>query len=120
MNAHTKSMIVFSVIAIAILFALPAQAQDDTHANYIPMVSTAERTWFGDGDLWCEMVAAGYDPSQAAQHTWCVLHEIAQPPTLIVYSECTQNVTEDGSVTVVYWFNRNAMHHTTISTAQGE
>jgi hypothetical protein len=49
-----------------------------------------------------------------------VLHEIAQPPTLIVYSECTQNLTPDGSVTVVYWFNRNAMHHVTVTAVAGE
>ena len=103
---HTTYAIAFAVVVLAILLAVPAQAQDST--LYLPLLQQVERrTWFTDAELQDAMQRYGYDPSVVAEHTWCALDASAAPPDDIRYAYCWQQYVDgqptDGLPAVYYW-----------------
>lgn len=119
---HTTAAIVFIAVAAAVLFAMPAGAQDYSHTTYIPQVEVAGRDWFTLDELYAGMDAAGYDPAVVAGYTACYLDGSATPPHDIRYSSCTQYYVDGApshGTVVVYWYTHGQMHFALASAAQG-
>lgn len=91
---HTVWSIVFAAVILAILMALPAQAQDlggaTSSSLYLPQIERNFVLWFTDAELTDAMRRDGYDPDIANMHTNCTLDATAVPPYLIRYSTCNQ------------------------------
>ncbi len=95
MNAkHTVWSIVFAIVILLILAALPAQAQDVGGATssslYLPSIERNFVMWFTDDELTAAMVRDGYDPAVVNVHVNCILDATAVPPYLYRYSSCNQ------------------------------
>lgn len=95
MNAkHTAWAIVFIVVILAALMALPASAQDMGGATssslYLPAIEYHFVMWFTDAELEDAMIRDGYDPDIAGMHVNCILDVTAVPPYLYRYTECNQ------------------------------
>ncbi len=100
---HTLFILAATLLILAVLFSLPAQAQDTAEppitgtassALYLPAVQRNWHAWFTDSELDAAMITAGYDPATASMHTVCTLDPTAVPPYLIRYISCEQ-----------YWVN---------------
>ena len=91
---HTAWSIVFAVVILLILAALPARAQDIGGATsdslYLPAVSWTFPTWFTDAELSQAQSDAGYDVATAQMHTVCTLDASATPPHDLRWSSCEQ------------------------------
>ncbi len=101
---HTLFILAATLIILAVLFALPVQAQDAAEppisgaassALFLPAVASNWHAWFDDAELSAAMRRAGYDPAVADQHTVCTLDPSAVPPYLIRYSSCEQYLIGD-------------------------
>ena len=105
MTRHTIFILAATAIVLAVLFALPAQAQCDAACSAQPeppITGTASRTlylpamlngwhaWFTDSELEAAMIAGGYDVQTASMHTNCLLDVTAVPPYLMRYTSCEQ------------------------------
>lgn len=100
---HTLFILAATLLILAVLFALPARAQDTAEPPitgtasstlYLPSVARNWHAWFTDSELDAAMVAAGYDVPTASMHTNCLLDVTAVPPYLMRYTSCNQ-----------YWVN---------------
>jgi len=91
---HTAWAIVFIVVALVILAALPAQAQDmggaTSSALYLPAIERNFVMWFTDAELEDAMRRDGYDPDIAGMHVNCILDVTSVPPYLYRYESCNQ------------------------------
>ena len=95
---HTLFILAATLLILAVLFALPAQAQDTeppisstaSSTLYLPAVQRNWHAWFTDSELDAAMITAGYDPATASMHTVCILDPTAVPPYLLRYTSCEQ------------------------------
>lgn len=91
---HTAWAIVFALVILAALMALPASAQDMGGATssslYLPAIEYHFVMWFTDAELEDAMIRDGYDPDIAGMHVNCILDVTAVPPYLYRYTECNQ------------------------------
>lgn len=96
---HTLFILAATLLILAVLFALPAQAQDTAEPPitgtasstlYLPAVQRNWHAWFTDSELEAAMIAAGYDVQTASMHTNCLLDVTAVPPYLMRYTSCEQ------------------------------
>ena len=102
---HTLVMLAATLLILAVLFALPAQAQCDPSCSqvpeppitgaasstlYLPAVQRNWHAWYTDAELDAAMIAAGYDPAVASMHTNCYLDPSSTPPAVIRYTSCEQ------------------------------
>ena len=109
MNRHTLFILAATAIVLAVLFALPANAQCDAACSaqpeppitgtasstlYLPSVARNWHAWFTDSELEAAMIAGNYDVQTASMHTNCLLDVTAVPPYLMRYTSCNQ-----------YWVN---------------
>ena len=101
---HTLFILAATAIILAVLFALPVQAQDAAEppisgtassALYLPAVAANWHAWFDDVELDEAIRRAGYDPAVANQHTVCYLDPSAVPPILLRYTSCEQYLIGD-------------------------
>ena len=87
---HTTWAIVFAIVILLVLAALPAQAQDiggaTSSALYLPSIERNFVLWFTDAELDAAMERDGYDPVVASMHTNCYLDASATPPHDVRYS----------------------------------
>lgn len=122
---HTAYAIIFAVVILLVLAALPAQAQCDAGcaAPEPPIASTQSDTlylaqiawtfpmWFTDAELTYAMMRDGYDPDVASMHTNCYLDASATPPHDIRYSSCEQyyvdGVPTEGTQHYIWWLRMN-------------
>ena len=99
---HTLFILAATLLILAVLFALPAQAQDTeppisstaSSTLYLPAVARLWHAWFTDSELEAAMIAGNYDVQTASMHTNCLLDVTAVPPYLMRYTSCNQ-----------YWVN---------------
>ncbi len=112
MNAkHTVWSIVFALVILLILAALPARAQDMGGATsshlYLPAIERNFPLWFTDAELEDAMVRDGYDVETASMHTVCTLDASATPPDDLRYSSCEQywvdGVATEGTQHYIWW-----------------
>ena len=96
---HTLFILAATLLILAVLFALPAQAQDTAEPPitgtasstlYLPAVQRNWHAWFTDSELEAAMIAAGYDVQTASMHTNCLPDVTAVPPYLMRYTSCEQ------------------------------
>ena len=91
---HTVWALVFAYIIAAVLFFLPARAQElggaASSTLYLPQIERNFVSWFTDAELTDAMIRDGYDVEVASMHTVCTLDVTAVPPYLIRYIECQQ------------------------------
>ena len=91
---HTAWSIIFALVILAALMALPASAQDMGGATssslYLPAIEYHFVMWFTDAELEDAMIRDGYDPDIAGMHVNCILDVTAVPPYLYRYTECNQ------------------------------
>ena len=105
MTRHTLFILAATAIVLAVLFALPANAQCDAACSaqpeppisatasrtlYLPALLNGWHAWFTDSELDAAMRTAGYDPATASMHTVCTLDPTAVPPYLMRYTSCDQ------------------------------
>ena len=98
MTNHTRFILAATLLILAVLFALPAQAQDTeppisataSRTLYLPAMLNGWHAWFDDSELDAAMRTAGYDPATASMHTVCTLDPTAVPPYLLRYTSCEQ------------------------------
>ena len=108
---HTAWSIVFALVILLVLAALPARAQDIGGATsdslYLPAVSWTFPTWFTDAELSQAQSDAGYDVATAQMHTVCTLDASATPPHDIRYSSCEQYYVDgqatEGTSHYIWW-----------------
>ena len=95
---HTLFILAATLLVLAVLFALPAQAQDTeppisstaSSTLYLPAVARLWHAWFTDAELDAAMIAGGYDVQVASMHTNCILDVTSVVPYLIRYTSCNQ------------------------------
>ena len=91
---HTAWSIIFAAIILAVLLALPAQAQElggaTSDSLCLPAVSWTFPMWFTDAELAQAQSDAGYDVDTAQMHTVCTLDASATPPDDLRWSSCEQ------------------------------
>jgi len=101
---HTLFILAATAIILAVLFALPVQAQDAAEppisgtassALYLPAVAANWHAWFDDVELDEAIRRAGYDPAVASMHINCYLDPSSVLPYLIRYSSCEQYLIGD-------------------------
>lgn len=117
---HTTWAIVFAIVILLVLAALPAQAQDIGGATssvlYLPSIERNFVLWFTDEELDAAMERDGYDPVIASMHTNCVLDASSQPPAIIRYSSCEQYYVDgqptEGTQHYIWWlkFSDGVLH----------
>ena len=105
MTRHTIFILAATAIVLAVLFALPANAQCDgacsaqpeppisataSRTLYLPAMLNGWHAWFTDSELEVAMIAGGYDVQTASMHTVCTLDPSAVPPYLLRYTSCEQ------------------------------
>ena len=105
MTRHTLFILAATAIVLAVLFALPANAQCDAACSaqpeppisatasrtlYLPAMLNGWHAWFTDSELDAAMRTAGYDPAVASMHTNCYLDPSSTPPAVIRYTSCEQ------------------------------
>ena len=108
---HTVWALVFAYIIAAVLFFLPARAQDIGGATsdslYLPAVSWTFPSWFTDAELQQAQSDAGYDVATAQMHTVCMLDASATPPHDVRYSSCEQYYVDgqptEGTSHYIWW-----------------
>lgn len=74
---------------------------------YLPYASSDAKDWFDQTELDAAQAAAGYDPV-VAMYTWCELDDSAQPPAIIRYRLCHQDLTpaiQTDGWAVLYWYS---------------
>ena len=112
---HTTWAIVFAIVILLVLAALPAQAQDIGGATssvlYLPSIERNFVLWFTDAELDAAMERDGYDPVVASMHTNCYLDASATPPHDVRYSSCEQyyvdGVPTEGTQHYIWWLRLN-------------
>ena len=91
---HTVWAWLFIVVALAVLMAMPAQAQDiggtSSSTLYLPVIEYHFVMWFTDSELEDAMRRDGYDPAVVNVHVNCILDVTSVPPYLYRYTECNQ------------------------------
>ncbi len=96
---HTLVILAATLLILAVLFSLPARAQDTAEPPitgaasstlYLPAVQRNWHAWYTDAELDAAMIAAGYDVPTASMHTNCILDVTAVPPYLMRYTSCNQ------------------------------
>ena len=108
---HTAWSIVFAVVILLILAALPAQAQDIGGATssslYLPQIERNFPMWFTPAELEAAQSAAGYDVEEASMHTVCTLDASATPPNDLRFSSCEQywidGQATEGTQHYIWW-----------------
>ena len=108
---HTAWSIVFAAIALLILAALPARAQDiggaASSSLYLPVITRTFPSWFTPDELEQAQRDAGYDVATAQMHTVCTLDASATPPHDVRYSSCEQYYVDgqptEGTSHYIWW-----------------
>lgn len=108
---HTAWVIVFALVILAALMAMPASAQDVggavSSSLYLPAIEYHFVLWFTDAELEDAMRRDGYDVETASMHTICTLDVTAVIPYLIRYIECQQfyvdGVPTEGTGHYILW-----------------
>ena len=112
---HTAWSIVFAAIALLILAALPARAQElggaASSTLYLPAVMHHVPQWFTPDELEQAQRDAGYDVDTAQMHTVCTLDASATPPDDLRYSSCEQYYVDgqptEGTSHYIWWLRLN-------------
>lgn len=113
---HTAWSIVFALVILLVLAAIPAQAQDiggavQSDSLYLPAVSWHFPSWFTDEELAQAQADAGYDVDTAQMHTVCTLDASATPPDDVRYSSCEQfwvnGEATEGTQHYIWWLRLN-------------
>ena len=116
MNAkHTVWSLIFALVILAALMALPARAQDMGGATsstlYLPAIEYHFVMWFTDAELEDAMRRDGYDVETASMHTVCTLDASATPPDDLRYSSCEQYWVDgqatEGTQHYIWWLRLN-------------
>ena len=113
---HTAWSIVFAAIILAVLLALPVQAQElggsQSDSLYLPHITWTFPSWFTDQELTDAMIRDGYDPDVAGQHVNCYLDPSSTPPDDLRWSSCEQYYIlgigpTEGTSHYIWWLRLN-------------
>ena len=113
---HTAWSIVFAAIILAVLLALPAQAQElggaTSDSLYLAQISWRFPMWFTPDELEQAQADAGYDVDTAQTHTVCALDASATPPDDLRWSSCEQYYINgigptEGTSHYIWWLRLN-------------